>query len=66
MDEWLAYALKYIKDHPEQRQGQAYYNSLHAHRPDIAYSLTGTVFDPFYNNARLPAFFEKVEELWSN
>jgi hypothetical protein len=65
MNDWLIHAMVYLQQHAGQRQGQAYFNSLEEHRPDISAMIRCTVNDPFYNDNKLDAFFRKVEELWN-
>ena len=47
----------------ELRQGQIAFNELYATEPDIANSIRGSEFDPFYDDEKLEAFFERVAEL---
>lgn len=47
---------------PEQRWGQALFNTLHEHDPQLAAELCGTPADPFYDDARVPAFMDAVSE----
>lgn len=42
------------------REGQAAYNVLSKERPDLASQINGTDLDPFYDNERLPAFYDWV------
>ena len=65
MNDWLMYAGVYMQQHAGQRLGQAYFNSLCEHRPDISEMIRCTVNDPFYNDDKLDNFFRKVEELWN-
>lgn len=46
------------------RHGQVLFNVLFKCRQDLAVSLTGTEFDPFYDDRNVPSFLQKVEELW--
>lgn len=64
MSEWLLHASVYWTHNTAQREGQAYFNSLWENRPDIANRIRTTSADPFYNNDRLPLFFQTVEALW--
>lgn len=64
MNDWLMHAGVYMQQHAGQRIGQAHFNSLCEHRPDIAEMIRCTINDPFYNDNKLDAFFRKVEELW--
>lgn len=61
---WLEEAFDYIGTHPEQREGQAYFNSLCEYRPDITSVICSTPRDPYFDDDRLDSFFEKVKELW--
>lgn len=63
-DEWMVYAWGYWKARPEQRKGQAYFNALEVHRPDIASGVRGTPVDPFFNDSQLVPFLDIVEESW--
>jgi hypothetical protein len=65
MNDWLVYASVYLQQHSGQRLGQAYFNSLCEHRPDISEQIRCTINDPFYNDNKLDDFFKKVEELWT-
>lgn len=64
IDEWVYQATQYQIAHPEQRWGQALFNSLYDHRPDIANSVRATTADPFYDNERITLFLQTVEALW--
>lgn len=64
MNDWLLAASVYWSQHTVQRQGQAHFNSLYEHRPDIANQIRTTAADPFYDDRKLPLFFETVEALW--
>lgn len=46
------------------RRGQAAFNMLHDHRPDLAEMVQSTDLDPYYLDARLPAFYSFVGENW--
>ncbi len=58
-------ARVYHQCHPEQRTGQAYFNALHEHRPEIAQALCATLDDPFYRTDKLGRFLARVEEMWN-
>lgn len=62
---WIPKANEYRVEHPEQRLGQAMFNSLEQHRPDIANMVRATHADPFYDNKRLGLFYTTVEALWN-
>lgn len=46
------------------RHGQAAFNILARHRPDISERIRTTRLDPFYRNDVLGEFYQKVAELW--
>lgn len=54
----------------EQRYGQALFNQLAEHRPDLAEQVRGTSIDPFYlcgpwnNPEKWDAFISFVETNW--
>lgn len=62
--EYLIAVLAGQQQHHEWRQGQAYFNVLHVHRPDLADWVRGTHFDPFYNNGHLDAFLTFINDNW--
>jgi hypothetical protein len=45
------------------RAGQVAFNELYATDPATADSIRGSEFDPFYDDSKLGAFYEKVKEL---
>jgi len=47
----------------ELRPGQIAFNELYATDPAIANLIRGSEFDPFYDDSKLGAFYEKVKEL---
>lgn len=44
------------------RRGQAAFNKLHDMRPNLAYTINGTEYDPFYDDEKIPAFVAWVEK----
>lgn len=46
------------------RLGQFYFTMLVTIRPDVADSIAGTEFDPFYKVELSSELHEKVESLW--
>lgn len=54
--------LRYMRGH--ERSGQAHYNELNLHRPDLAEALIGTKYDPYYDDERLGSFFTFIRERW--
>lgn len=63
-EEYLSRALSRRVLNPTERLGQAYFNVLYAVRPDLADRLIGDPMDPFYNDAKVPAFLEWVQFNW--
>lgn len=63
-EEWLEYALKYAAENPDQRMGQALYNSLKRLDPELALTIATTDADPFYEEGvvgpRIRAFHAAV------
>jgi len=47
----------------ELRPGQIAFNELYTTEPSIANLIRGSEFDPFYDDEKLDAFYEKVAEL---
>lgn len=43
------------------RKGQTFSNALQRVRPDMARKVTGTRFDPYYNDERISAFLEFIQ-----
>ena len=43
---------------PMQRKGQALFNTLAYIHPKLADEIRGTEFDPFYDNGKIPKFWE--------
>lgn len=57
---------QYTRDraaHPEWRDGQTWFNSFFVVDPPLADRIRTTKSDPYYNDARIPAFLERVREL---
>jgi len=42
------------------RLGQWAYNLLYDHHPEIASRLSGTEYDPFHDESRIPAFLRQL------
>lgn len=56
--QWAGERQKY--DVPEQRQGQQLMNALYDFRPDLYNYVTGTLFDPFYQDKHIETFLKKL------
>lgn len=68
--EWIEFVMQYQKEvivmrtppHCSVRLGQALFNCL----PKSYWGrVTGKDFDPFYDDRNIPAFIDKLYELWS-
>jgi hypothetical protein len=46
------------------RLGQGHFNYLDTIKPEISKYIRGSKFDPFYDDAVLPAFFELLLTVW--
>jgi len=63
--EWLRWSAAYAVDHPDQRRGQALYNSLHQFgRQDLCERVIQTSADPFHDDRNILLFLQIVEALW--
>lgn len=47
-NEFTQECVAYLRTHPEQRWGQAVFNTLATVRPDLADMIRGTSYDPFH------------------
>lgn len=50
-------------DNKFQRKGQAMFNVLDFHFPEVGAVIRGTAFDPFYDDYKIPVFFEMLSVL---
>jgi hypothetical protein len=52
--------------HPEWREGQRYFNTLHDVRPDLADKVINAfpIVDPFYRDELIASFLGFVGEQW--
>lgn len=55
-------AARLREQHPDWREGQLHFNALRRVAPDVAGHVTATDADPFYLDARLPAFWAALAE----
>jgi hypothetical protein len=51
-------------DHPTERRGQAYFNTLHEMRPDLSEQVRATHLDPFYQDEAIEVFLGFVGANW--
>ena len=64
-EEFIVAASSYSINSDHERLGQAYYNTLSFHRPDIAVQIAGDPqYDPFYNDKNLNRFLGFVANNW--
>ena len=63
-EQWIQAAIAYWHMYPEQRKGQAFFNSLALNRPDLSEQIRGTNLDPFYREADLQGFMLWVDQNW--
>jgi hypothetical protein len=49
---------------PYERLGQAYMNVLRDYREDLYQQVTGTRYDPFYDDNRISSFLSWVDNNW--
>jgi hypothetical protein len=56
--------LAYSPEDNVQRRGQYLFNCLYAVRPDVADAIRGTLADPFYDDKKIPACWERIVTLW--
>jgi hypothetical protein len=52
---------EYMRHHPDQRVGQAYYNALRLEWPHLQHEIVATERDCFSSDSQLPAFLDWVE-----
>lgn len=56
--------LKSTAPNKRLRAGQVFFTLLYDERPDVADSIRGSEFDPFYHDEVSDEILEKVELLW--
>jgi len=64
LDEFLQDVQAALDDHPEYREGQAFFNVLRLRRPDLADQILTTNLDPCSVDARVADFLGWLEEHW--
>jgi hypothetical protein len=72
-EKWLTLAAfyeavdTYHKANPLQRRGQALFNTLHEHRPELANRIRATPTDPFYATGLSdPKYISAIEYIAKN
>lgn len=58
--EFFALVRSCKKQYPEWRMGQLYFNVLYRMNPMLAEEVRCTEADPFYQDEKLPAFFDYI------
>jgi hypothetical protein len=66
MSRYLDRVEKVRREHPDQREGQAYYNALRMIWPELQHEIVGTERDCFSDDRSLPAFLDWVEQVLSD
>lgn len=61
---WYNESRKYEGDLAGMRDGQIVMNALYDVRPDLYHFATATTFDPFYVDARLREFGDRIYDEW--
>lgn len=51
---------EYKESHPQQRDGQALFNTLFVNFPEVAEAIRATSVDPFYKDDRIPECYEFI------
>lgn len=63
-EDFVTVAEYEYRKYPHYRRGQAYFNTLYDMKPELANSIRGGHYDPFYRDEVLPTFLGQVEDLW--
>lgn len=65
-DSFLEETANKLKDprYESLRFGQLYMNVLYDRRMDLYNYVSGTKFDPFYDDQRITAFFKYLKDNW--
>ena len=64
LEQMFALYAEYTSKLHNLRKGQAIYNCMTMLRPDLARELNGTLADPYYDDERLPMFWETLESVF--
>ena len=51
-----------MKEHPEWRKGQAFFNVLYTLFPDVANEIRGSSVDMFYDSSKINEFKTMLED----
>jgi hypothetical protein len=63
MSRYLDCVDEVLRDYPDQREGQAYYNAFRMIWPELEHEIVGTERDCFNDDRNLPAFLDWVEHV---
>lgn len=64
-EQFIVAASSYLINSKGERMGQAYFNALSFHRPDIAAEIAGDPqYDPFYDDKNINRFLGFVANRW--
>jgi len=64
-EEFIVRASSYQINSKHERIGQAYFNTLAWHRPDLSEQIRGSfMYDPFHDDNKVPAFLDFVATNW--
>lgn len=66
VNQYLNLVNQAVRAWPSRRVGQAFFNVLCEVEPLLAERVRATEFDPFYQDKRIPAFLEFVEQRIGN
>lgn len=64
--EYKAAVRDALRRHPRWRAGQAAFNVLYEHRPDLSEQIRGSTIDPFHLYDVPRSFWEWVESEWGD
>lgn len=56
----------YDDSYPNLRWGQAYFNVLCSHDPELADKIRSTQLDPFYSDKQIPDFLNYIATHWND
>ena len=54
---------EYLKEYPNWREGQTFFNALYDLYPEVANKIRGTELDPFHNNHAIPRLLNHLLKL---
>lgn len=68
LNDFLTECSREQGNNPGLRWGQAVFNTLHKHNPNLAAEIHGTPLDPFYapHDSDLTPLFVRLSERWDS